>query len=431
MHQPQLDRRQLMGLIGGAAGLALMPAPARALVQAGNRFPQLTAFITDYVTSRRLPGALAAVGVGAGSLTTVAAGTIANDSSMPVDGDTLWRLYSQTKPITGIALMMLVDRRRLTLDTPIAEFLPRFADVRVLARPDAPLDETVPLERPITVRHLLTHSAGFAYGINTRTLLDRVMIERNLVPGQISRLTLPGLPSGRTRGPMDQWADALAELPLASQPGARWSYSVSLDLAGLVIEIVSGIPFDRFLAQELFGPLGMTSTGFRVTAAQAPRLATNYAPIGGALLPIDPGATSIYRDAPSFAFGGAGLVGSARDYDRFLAMLLGEGRLGRTRILSTATARLAMSNLLPEGASTAGTFVEGHGFGAGGRVSLPGSAMGAGFFGWSGAAGTVGFVHRGRGVRFGGYANYMPPETYDFQRRVGEVALADLSARRR
>jgi CubicO group peptidase (beta-lactamase class C family) len=195
------------------------------------------------------------------------------------------------------------------------------------------------------------------------------------------------------------------------------------------VEVVSGMPFDRFLKERLFDPLGMASTAFQVAPANVGRLATNYAPVGGALFPIDPAGSSIYLDAPSFPFGGAGLVGSARDYDRFLAMLLGEGTLAGERILSPATARLAMSNLLPDAVRTEGTFIAGNGFGAGGRVSLPGSPGGEGGFGWGGAAGTIGFVHRGLGIRFGGYANYMPSEAYDFQRRILEVALSDLGRR--
>lgn len=426
-----MNRRALMGwLAGGAAVAATGASPARAFWQAVEPFPALRAFVADYVTSRRLPGAMAAIGRGAtGVLQTVAAGTIANDSRSPVDADTIWRLYSQTKPVTGIAVMMLVDENRLTLDTPISEFLPRFANMRVLARPDAPLEETVALTTPITVRHVITHTSGLSYGLSQRTPLEREWIARGLVPGQVSRLSVPGIPAGRTRGPIAVWADAVAELPLLAQPGTRWSYSAGLDLAGRLVEVASGMPFDRFLKERLFDPLGMASTSFQVAPANVARLASNYAPVGGALFPIDPAGSSIYLDSPSFPFGGAGLVGSARDYDRFLAMLLGEGALGGERILSPATARLAMSNLLPVGASTQGTPMANNGFGAGGRVSLPGSPVGEGLFGWGGAAGTIGIVHRGLGVRFGGYANYMPSDAYDFQRRIVEVALTDLARR--
>ena len=423
-----VSRRQMFGWAAGGIAAASIPMPARALWQAAEQYPAMRAFINGFVTSRQLPGAIAAIGRGTAPLTSVAAGVIANDSSVAVDADSLWRLYSQTKPVTGMAVMMLIDQGRLTLDTPISEFLPRFATMRVLARPDAPIDETVALTTPITVRHLLTHTAGLGYGLGRTTPIDRAWSERRIVPGQVSKLPLPGFPAGQTLGPIAIWADAVAELPLVAQPGTRWSYSASLDLAGRLIEIVSGQPFDVFLKEKMFDPLGMASTGFRVDPANAGRLVTNYAPFGGSLFPIDPAASSIYLDAPSFPFGGAGLVSSARDFDRFLQMLLGEGALGNERLMSAATARLAMSNLLPAGTDTAGTFVDGQGFGAGGRVSVAGSPGGEGAFGWAGAAGTIGFVHTRLGLRFGGYANYMPSEAYDFQRRITEVLLGDLAS---
>lgn len=422
------SRRAFFGFAAGGAALAMGGWPMRALAQDGGRFPGLTAFINDYVSSRRLPGAIAAIGLGNAPLATVAAGTVANDSSRAVDADTLWRLYSQTKPVTGIAAMILVDEGRITLDTPIGDVLPKFASMQVLARPDAPIGETVAAARPITLRHLLTHTAGLGYGLVANNAVDREWRTRGLTPGQVTRLPLPQLTAGSTAGPLSEWADKVAEVPLLAQPGTRWHYSASLDLVGRVIEVVSGRPFDAFLKERLFDPLGMASTSFRVAAADVGRFATNYAPFGGTLIPIDPAATSIYLDAPGFPFGGAGLVGSARDYDRFLAMLAGQGTLDGVRILSPETARLAMSNILPDGADTSGTFVDGQGFGAGGRVSLPGSPQGEGIFGWAGAAGTIGFVDPRRGLRFGAYANYMPSEVYDFQRRVGEVAIADLMA---
>ncbi len=423
------SRRTLFGWMAGGVALAATASPARALWQTP-AYPGLTAFINDYVSSRRLPGAIAAIGRGDAAVDFIAAGKIAMDSQRAVDGDTLWRLYSQTKPVTGIATMMLVEDGRLRLDQPLADILPAFANTRVLARPDAPLDEMVAQATPITIRHLLTHTAGLGYGLGRGNAVDRAWQERGLTPGQVSKLPLPGFPPGQTRGPIDVWANAVAEVPLIGQPGAAWRYSASLDLLGRVIEIASGKSFDAFLNERLFGPLGMTSTSFQVAAADVPRFATNYAPFGGSLLPIDPASTSIYLDAPSFAFGGAGLVSSAKDYDRFLAMLIGEGALGTTRVMSAETARLAMSNLLPEGADVSGTFVAGNGFGAGGRVSLPGSPGGEGLFGWGGAAGTMGFVHRRLGLRCGGYANYMPAEAYDFQRRIGELAIADVMAAR-
>lgn len=422
------SRRSLFGWMAGGAALAATSSPAAALWQASAPFSGLRAYIADYVSSRRLPGALAAIGLGNMPLQSLAAGTLANDSSTPVDLDSLWRIYSMTKPITGIAAMILIDEGKMQLDQPLADILPAFASMQVLTSADAPIDQTVPAARPITIRQLLTHTAGLGYSIIQSGPIKTAYEDNGIVPGQVSRLTFPGISRGTPAPSLTEFADRLARLPLVYQPGTRWSYSIGLDLMGRVIEVVSGQSFDAFLKARIFDPLGMASTSFRVAPDNVARLSTNYAPLGGTLFPLDPAATSIYLDDPAFPFGGAGLVSSARDYDRFLEMLLNEGELGGNRILSTATAQLAMSNLLDDSIERAGTFVEGQGFGAGGRVSLPGNPQGAGVFGWGGAAGTIAFVDRTRRVRFGGYANYMPSEVYDFQRRVAEVFYADLAA---
>lgn len=422
------SRRALFGWMAGGAALAATSSPAAALWQSAAPFSGLRSYIADYVSSRRLPGALAAIGLGNMPLQSIADGTLGNDSTVPVDIDSLWRIYSMTKPITGIAAMILIDEGKMQLDQPLSDILPAFASMQVLTSPDAAIDQTVPAARPITIRQLLTHTAGLGYSIIQRGPIKTAYEENGIVPGQVSRMTIPGLSRGTPATSLTVFADRLATLPLVYQPGTRWSYSISLDLMGRVIEVVSGQSFDDFLKARIFDPLGMSSTSFQVAESNIPRLTTNYAPFGGALMPLDPASTSIYLDKPAFPFGGAGLVSSARDYDRFLEMLLNEGELGGTRILSAATAQLAMSNLLDDSIERAGTFVDGQGFGAGGRVSLPSNPTGAGVFGWGGAAGTIAFVDRTRRVRFGGYANYMPSEVYDFQRRIGEIFYADLAA---
>ena len=428
-----LNRRQMFAwAAGGAVASTIFTSPAAAFWQAAaaaeGLFPATRAYLTDYVTSRRLPGAIAALGFGNNPLQNVAVGTVAMDSAVKVDENSLWRLYSMTKPVTGMAAMLLIEQGRMQLDQPLADILPAFRTMRVLTSADAAVDQTVPAERPITIRQLLTHTAGLGYSIIQSGPIKTYYEDHGIVPGQVSRMTIPGLSRGPSAPSLAAFADSLAAAPLVYQPGTTWSYSVGLDLMGRVIEVVSGMPFDTFLKTHFFEPLDMPSTGFQVARADIPRFATNYAPVGGMALPIDPASNSVYLDPPAFPFGGAGLVSSARDYDRFLAMLLGEGTLNGVRVLSPATAQLAMSNLLPAGVSTVGTMAEGNGFGAGGRVSLPGSLMGEGLYGWGGAAGTIAFVHRGRGVRLGGYANYMPSDAYDFQARLPLVMLQDVAA---
>jgi CubicO group peptidase (beta-lactamase class C family) len=421
----QPSRRAFLGYGVAAGATALTGAPAWAQRQRpATVWTDTTAVIEGATGPGRLPGALAAIGRGNDALTVIARGTTANDSQTLVDLDTLWRLYSMTKPVTGIAAMQLIDRGRMQLDQPLGDILPAFRQMQVLRAADGPLDQVVPAERPITIRHLLTHTAGLGYTIISQGPIKTAYEDQGIVPGLVTRMQIPGLFRGVPAPSLEVFADRLARLPLVYQPGNRWSYSISLDLLGRVIEVVSGMPFDTYLRTRLFEPLGMNSTSFVVAPRDRARFTTNYGGVGTAVLPIDPANSSIYLDPPPFPFGGAGLVGSARDYDRFLLMLLNEGRLGRERVISQRTARIAMSNLLPEGVSTGGTFAAGQGFGAGGRVSIATSPEGEGIFGWAGAAGTIAFVDRRRQLRVGGYVQIMS-QGNDFQQRFPRAVLAD------
>ena len=214
-------------------------------------------------------------------------------------------------------------------------------------------------------------------------------------------------------------------MPLVYEPGTQWSYSVALDLMGRVIEVVSGKPFDVFLQDRLFGPLGMISTGFQVKAKDIHRLSTNYAVVGGTPVPIDPAEASIFADKPPFPMGGAGLVTSPRDYDRFLRMIANYGKLDGKRVMTERAIRSGTSNLLPAGAATKGTFANGAGFGAGGRVGLGAQA---GTFGWGGAAGTVALVDLKYGLRASLYTQYMPSEAYPVHADFPMAVVADLTA---
>lgn len=424
-----VTRRALMGgmAVGGAA--TLLPRAAWAWRADGaTLYPATSAFIEGFVARRELTGTLAAIGKGQDAPVFIGAGVQSNGSPTPVGPDTIWRLYSMTKPVTGIAAMLLVEDGKMKLDQPIADFLPAFANMKVQNTPDGSLTDVRPAKGPITVRQLLTHTAGLGYNIIQKGPIKKAYDDAGIVGGQASRLPIPGLAPVDPAPSLAAMADRLAELPLVYEPGTQWSYSISLDLMGRLIEVVSGQAFDAFLKARLFDPLGMKSTGFRVAAKDVGRFTSNYAPFGGALIPFDPAASSIYLDPPPYPFGGGGLVSSARDYDRFLAMLLGEGETGGVRVMSADTARLAMSNLIDDSVDRKGTFIDGQGFGAGGRVSLPGSPGGEGIFGWAGAAGTVGFVHRKLGYRAAGYTQIMPPESVPFQAKFGETFFKDVAA---
>ncbi|MBB3859147.1 CubicO group peptidase (beta-lactamase class C family) [Novosphingobium hassiacum] len=423
-----ISRRGLIGSLGALAGTALMPRMAFASAAAEARFPVVTRMVDGYVSSGKLPGMIATLGQGIGtSALDIARGTLARGNPSPVDMDSLFRIYSMTKPVTGMAAMMLVDDGKLRLDQPLADLIPAFGKMQAQATPDGSITDLRPAKTQITIRHLLTHTAGLGYSIIQQGPIKDAYIKAGVVPGQASRMALPGLEKFTPLKSLAEFAEVLATLPLVYEPGTTWSYSVGLDLMGRVIEIASGMAFDQFLKTRLFDPLGMASTGFRVPEAQAPRLTTNYAVAGGMLLPIDPAKTSVYLDQPAYPFGGAGLVSSPRDYDRFLAMVLGYGSFGGRQVMSEAAVRLGTSNLLPVGTDLSRSFIKGNGFGAGGSVGL---GEDAGTYGWAGAAGTVGFVSFRAGLRAGLYTQYMPSEAYPVHREFAQAVLADVTQKK-
>ena len=426
-----LSRRALFrgGVSMGAGALAATQFASAAFAQGGNAagtWPTVSALVDRYVGERKVANMLAMMGFGQQPADVVAKGTLAIGQDAKVDTDTLYRIYSMTKPVTGMATMMLVDDGTIGLDQPLHEILPAFRNMRVQATPDGNLTDTVPAQRPITIRHLLTHTAGLGYAIVQQGPIREAYNRAGLSPGKISRLPLPGIGRAKPAESLEVFADRLAEQPLVYQPGTRWSYSVSIDLLGRVIEVATGTAFDTFLSKRLFEPAGMTSTYFQVPGAQIARLTTNYGVLGGTLIPIDPARSSVFLDEPEFPFGGAGLVSSPADYDRFLRMLLGRGEVDGTRVMSEAAVTLGTSNLLPEGVSTDNiAFGLGNGFGAGGVVGL-GENEGA--YGWGGAAGTVGLVQMKLGLRAGMYTQYVPSTSYgaqnEFRRAVAKDAMA-------
>jgi CubicO group peptidase (beta-lactamase class C family) len=416
------SRRGFLSLAGLGALATMVPAPAWSLL--ARDYPTVKAQIDAYIAAKKAAGIVAAIGHGNAAPDYLSVGTLAIGSSTAVDADSLFRVYSMTKPIAGMAAMILIGEGKMKLDQPIADFLPEFKDMRVLTNPDTSMD-SVPAKNPITVRHLLTHTAGLGYSIITKGPLLKAYMDNGITPGQISRMQMPGFEAGAPTPDLKTFSERLAKLPLIAEPGTKWSYSISLDLIGRVIEVASGMDFEAFLQSRIFTPLKMTSSYFQVPQSEAKRLADNYFVFNGALVPIDPAATSIYLDKPAFAFGGAGLVCSAKDYDRFLWMLLNGGTLDGAEIMAPETVKLGMSNLLPEGASTAGTWVAGQHFGAGGRVGV-GAAEGS--FGWGGAAGTIAFVDTRRKLRGTGMIQYMPSNAHGFHDDFPKWVAADLGA---
>jgi CubicO group peptidase (beta-lactamase class C family) len=419
-----------------AAPVAAGDASGRAVL------PTTQALFDGYVRDGRMPGIVAAFGVGDRPTWFVSAGRLASDAGAgPATPDSLWRIYSMTKPVTAMAAMILIEEGKVGLDDPVSKYIPAFARMTVATSPDTSL-AGVPAVRPITVRMLLTHTSGLSYNIIARGALLKEYERLGILPASVSAAIEPGMRRARP-ATLAAFADQVAKAPLIAQPGTAWNYSVGLDVMGRVIEVASGMPFDRFVDTRIFAPLKMTSSYWTVPRSQAGRLATNYAFTGEALVPLDPAATSVYLQPPSFPYGGAGLVASARDYDRFLHMLADEGVLDGVRIMKPETVRLAMSNLLPAGVTfggvggaTGGAAANATpmGYGAGGSVYLadgPGGMPSKGTYGWGGAAGTVAFVDPVKKVRGTIMVNYFPADRWPVRQEAVRALATDLARFRR
>ena len=422
-----LDRRHFLGGTALIGGLSAVPAFAKASKrEIGHAWPQIQAALDSWTGPKKVASGAAAIARGTDQADFLVSGTLGLDIPAAVTPDTLFRCYSMTKPITGMAAMMLIEDGKLKLDQNIADILPAFANPMVMTEPTKSLKGR-PARAPITIRNLITHTAGLGYAIVSKGPLRDEFVRLGLGAGQVSRHDLPGFPKGVTAPSLEAFADRLATLPLISDPGYQWSYSVGLDLMGRVIEVVSGMSFDAFLKARFFDPLGMTSTYFQVPASETKRLTSNYfeSPIGP--FPIDPAGDSIFSDKPPAPYGGSGLVSTPRDYDRFLAMLMGGGALGQTRVMGRTAVAHGMSNLLHPDTKNEG-YAKGQGFGAGGRVNTaPGpNGEGIGAYGWGGAASTIAWVDPSRNLRASGWTQLMTAGKQGFPEAVGKAVYASL-----
>jgi CubicO group peptidase (beta-lactamase class C family) len=250
----------------------------------------------------------------------------------PLTDDTIFRIYSMTKPVIGVALMTFYDEGRFELDDPVAKFIPEFADLQVGAGEDG--EGGIITEKPhhpMTIRELVSHTGGFTYGIFARSPVDSLYLEANLMDRAQT---------------LDTFIDKLSGIPLKSQPGTRWEYSVSVDVQGYLIQVLAGKPLEEVLEDRIFRPLGMPDTGFWVPPEKAHRLATMY--VGDGEGGIAPRPTGEFLARPSFPSGGGGLVSTTMDYLRFSQMLANGGALDGVRILRPETVELMHTNQLPD-----------------------------------------------------------------------------------
>jgi CubicO group peptidase (beta-lactamase class C family) len=308
------------------------------------------------------------------------------EARLPMRPDTIFRIASMSKPVTSVAVMMLIEEGRLGLADPVERWLPELADRQVLKSLASPLDDTVKAARPITILDLLTHRSGLAYDFTVVGPLADALAELRVFPPR--------------RIDPDSWLRAVAALPLASDPGKRWHYGISTDVLGILVARISGMSFPDFLDARLFGPLEMKDTGFSVPDNRLDRFAVAYAPGKGGGREVDdaPGR-SPWRDPAAFPAGGSGLVSTAGDYLKFAHMLIERGRLNGVRYLSPKSIDIMTANhLTPEQRAVpflGMDFWAGQGFGLGFSVvddvakrNAFGDYSSLGTVGWPGAYGT-------------------------------------------
>ena len=399
-----------------------------------HRLDRIDRHFRRYVDDGRLPGWLITVSR-QGRLAHVSGyGSRDVEAGLPVETDTLWRIYSMTKPIVSVAAMILYEEGAFELTDPVSRLIPSFGDVRVYAGGSDLRPATVPAAEQVRIWHLLTHTSGLTYGFHRVHPVD-------------TRYRDAGFEWGTPRG-MDlaECCDAWAAMPLLFQPGSEWNYSVATDVLGRVVEVASGQALDEFLDARIFGPLGMTDTAFWVDEADAGRLAALYTPVpppSGPAKRFD-AMSKVAHARPRMFSGGGGLISAAADYHRFTQMLLDRpgspgGELDGVRLLGPRTVAYMTINHLPGGADletfgrplNAEAPFRGVGFGLGFAVVIDvaaGKTLGsAGEYSWGGLASTAFWVDPAEELAVCFYTQLMPSSTYRIRPQLRQLVYQALA----
>ena len=343
------------------------------------------------------------------------------ERATPMADDTIFRIYSMSKPITSVALMSLYERGAFQLNDPVHRVIPEWRDLRVYVSGEGEAMETRAPDQPMTFRHVLSHTGGLSYGM-TRHPVDRAYTAQGVARGR-----------GET---LQSFVEKLGRAPLWYAPGERWMYSYSTDVCGYLVEAISGQPFDVFLQKQIFDPLGMRDTSFAVAPEKAHRLAANYErQADKSLKLIDDPATSSYLRTPTFFSGGGGLTSTTADYLRFCEMLRRGGELDGARILGRRTIELMTKNHLPGGGNLSelaiGAFsetaYEGVGFGLGFAMTLSkvgAGALGEGEYYWGGAASTIFWIDPKEDLVVIFMTQLMPSATFNFRGQLKNIVYS-------
>jgi CubicO group peptidase (beta-lactamase class C family) len=349
------------------------------------------------------------------------------ERKVPVRDDTIFRIYSMTKPITTVAFMMLVEEGRVAIDEPVDKYIPEWKNLGVFQAGTWPAFLTKPPSRPMLIVDLLRHTSGLTYGFQQRSNVDAAY--RELKIGEVEKA-----------GTLQSMIDGLAKIPLEFSPGEAWNYSVATDVLGYLVGQISGVPFEQFLKDRILNPLGMNDTDFFVPPAKAHRFAACYAADGkgGMTLQDDP-ATSSFLSPPSLISGGGGLCSTVADYLTFCRALLNGGELDGVRLLGPKTLKLMTSNHLPGGvdlpAMSRSLFSEasynGIGFGLGFSVTMnPAQTLIAGSGGeyaWGGAATTSFFIDPAEELITIFMTQVLPSSAYPVRRELRTMVYAAIS----
>ena len=391
-----------------------------------------------YIDSGRFPGTQLLIYRRGKIVHSTVQGLADVERKVPVKDDTIFRIYSMTKPITSVAFMMLVEEGRVAIDEPVHKYIPEWKNLGVFQAGTAPAFLTKPPSRPMLIVDLLRHTSGLTYGFQQRSNVDAAYRE----------LRIEELDKGKT---LQSMIDELAKLPLEFSPGEAWNYSVSADVIGYLIGKISGKPFEQFLKERIFDPLDMKDTDFFVPAAKARRFAACYSadPEGGVTLHAtdrkggltlqDDPTKSSFLSPPSFFSGGGGLCSTAADYLTFCRALLNGGELGGVRLLGPKTLKLMTSNHLPGGLDLPGMsrslFSEatynGIGFGLGFAVTMdPAQTLIAGSpgeFNWGGAATTSFFIDPAEELITIFMTQVIPSSAYPIRRELRTMVYAAIT----
>src|SRR5262245_16090074 len=368
-----------MLLLGAARGMGeeLPVASPESVGLASGKLKEARQAVQALVDQKEIAGAVLAVARRGKVVRLDAVGVMDVGGGQPMKPDTIFRIFSMTKPVTTVAAMMLVEDGKIQLDDPVAKYLPEFKDLRVHTGKG---DETVEAKRAMTVRDLMRHTSGLTYGVFGATPVDQLYQKHKVLDRGDS---------------LQDLVTKLGKIPLLYQPGTRFHYSVSTDVLGRVVAVASGKTLDVFFEDRIFKPLGMKDTGFFVPDEKLGRFAALHAGGKGELKVTETAAESRYRKKPPFLSGGGGLVSTARDYLRFCQMLLNGGELEGTRLLRKETVQSMIQNQLPEEAmplTMSGLKLPGVGFGLGFGVVVSGDKANpvgvAGEYFWGGAAST-------------------------------------------